>query len=234
MLKIAFTKAGVYIYDVSIEFKATSKTDVKIQVYVYPMTRDIRAESIEKTRLKLIDWFQKYRGLRVELVVLNSYSFLKQKKAYLIQRREKAKKIGFINFRPKNWEREEWTFEIVNAIFLLKSAELLGAILARDLRLVGKKHLQSLNFIEKSLASFWQLNQQLENKINFSNQNGKRRLTIKLKGIKVQIKGRVNGQDRKQKLRFSIGCLALQDINTFVDFASNKVLTRYGVLGLKV
>jgi ribosomal protein S3 len=61
-----------------------------------------------------------------------------------------------------------------------------------------------------------------------------RRLTIKLKGIKIQVKGRLNGQDRKQKVSFSIGCLALQDLNTFVDFSSNKVLTRYGVLGLKV
>jgi ribosomal protein S3 len=74
------------------------------------------------------------------------------------------------------------------------------------------------------------------NQIRFQNLTifQQRCLTIKLKGIKIQIKGRLNGQDRKQKISFNIGCLSLQDLNTFVDYSENKILTRYGVLGLKI
>ena len=234
LLKIAFIKINIFIYDVSIEFKSTETSDVKIQVYVYPINNDVNSKIIEITRLKLINWFQIYRGLRVKLNIFNSYSFLKLNKNYLVNRSEKAKKIGTVNFRSKGWEKEEWIFERINSIFLLKRAELLGLLVAQDLIFVGKKHLQSLNFVEKSLRAFWKLNQQLENQIKLPSKVSNRRLTIKLKGIKIQIKGRLNGQDRKQKISFSIGCLALQDLNTFVDFSSNKVLTRYGVLGLKV
>ena len=234
LLKIAFIKINVFIYDIRVEFKSSSNSDVKIQIYTYPINNNVRSKVIEKTRLKLINWFQIYSGLRVKLVIFNRYTFLKLNKTYLISRSEKAKKISFINFRSKNWEKEEWVFEMINSIFLLKSAELLSSMIAYDLILAGKKHLQSLNFIEKRLQAFWKLNQQLENQIKFSNKDSNSRLTMKLKGIKIQIKGRLNGQDRKQKIRFSIGCLALQDLNTFVDFSSNKVLTRYGVLGLKV
>jgi|TARA_B110000046_G_C13024109_1_gene412805 hypothetical protein len=43
---------------------------------------------------------------------------------------------------------------MINSIFLLKSAELLSSMIAYDLILAGKKHLQSLNFIEKRLQAF--------------------------------------------------------------------------------
>lgn len=234
LLKIAFIKINIFIYDINIEFKSKQNSDVKIIIYSYPIRKNINPKSIENIRLKLINWFQIYSGLRVKLIVFNRYSFLKLNKNYIIQRSEKAKKINSISFSSKNWEKEEWIFEIINSIFLLKSAELLSSILAYDLILIGKKHLQSLNFFEKRLRAFWNLNQQLENQVKLIDSNSSSRLTIKLKGIKIQVKGRLNGQDRKQKVSFSIGCLALQDLNTFVDFSSNKVLTRYGVLGLKV
>ena len=234
LIKLAFFKINFFVYDLNVEFKSTKDSDLKINFFIYPITNQFKLVDIEIIRLKLIKWFQIYSGLRVKINIFNSYSFIKLNKDYLLNRSEIAKKIRPIFFNSKNLEKEEWFFEIINCIYLLKNAELLNNLIAFDLSICGKKHIQSLSFFEKILKLFWNLEQ--ANQIRFQNLTifQQRCLTIKLKGIKIQIKGRLNGQDRKQKISFNIGCLSLQDLNTFVDYSENKILTRYGVLGLKI
>jgi small subunit ribosomal protein S3 len=55
-----------------------------------------------------------------------------------------------------------------------------------------------------------------------------------LKGIKVQIKGRVNGSERSRKETFQVGNISLQTISSNVKYIYKPVFTIYGVCGLKV
>lgn len=57
---------------------------------------------------------------------------------------------------------------------------------------------------------------------------------LNVKGIKVQIKGRIGGVDRSRKMQVSFGAVSIQTLDTFVDYSFEKALTPYGVLGLKI
>jgi hypothetical protein len=119
---------------------------------------------------------------------------------------------------------------LVNSIFLLKNADLLGEHVAHELSQVKKQHSQWLSLLEKSLQSYWKLTQRLA----LREGDGLSPFSQNLSGIRVQVKGRLNGKDRKQKRSFSVGCLSLQEFNTSVDYSYTESFTRYGVLGVKV
>jgi hypothetical protein len=55
LLKIAFIKINIFIYDINIEFKSKQSSDVKIIIYSYPIMKNIDPKSIENIRLKLIN-----------------------------------------------------------------------------------------------------------------------------------------------------------------------------------
>ena len=56
----------------------------------------------------------------------------------------------------------------------------------------------------------------------------------RIKGIKIEMKGRIRGKDRKQKKVARYGGQDQQDILSRIDYAAGEVRTRYGVMGIKV
>jgi hypothetical protein len=90
--------------------------------------------------------------------------------------------------------------------------------------------LNYLNFLQKRLQRFWQLHQQSSIKKG----RGVTFFSQPLTGLRIQVKGRLNGQDRKQKFSFSVGRLNLQELNTGIDFHQTEAFGLSGVLGISV
>ena len=55
-----------------------------------------------------------------------------------------------------------------------------------------------------------------------------------IKGIKIQVKGRINGVARSKKAVISCGTLSLQQIDSKIDFLYQQVLTVFGCFGIKI
>lgn len=56
----------------------------------------------------------------------------------------------------------------------------------------------------------------------------------KLKGLLVQVKGRINGADRSQRSLVRYGSLPLHTIDAPIDYAFVESVTPYGICGIKV
>jgi len=53
-------------------------------------------------------------------------------------------------------------------------------------------------------------------------------------GLRIQLKGRINGVARKQKRVFVYGKQQQQHLYSLINYTQNTVETKFGVLGLKV
>jgi len=62
----------------------------------------------------------------------------------------------------------------------------------------------------------------------------KKQRHLKIQGIKIQLKGRLNGIARSKKWSFSIGKLQLQQIDKNIDFNFKNAYTIFGKFGIKV
>jgi len=59
------------------------------------------------------------------------------------------------------------------------------------------------------------------------------KLLTKIKGLKVQIKGRINGSDRSILYKTHFGCLPLQTFQQSIDYSFSTAYTSYGTFGIK-
>jgi len=55
-----------------------------------------------------------------------------------------------------------------------------------------------------------------------------------LQGIRIQVKGRVNGSERSRKETFQAGNISLQSTSNKLSYSNQAMFTIYGVCGLKV
>ena len=57
---------------------------------------------------------------------------------------------------------------------------------------------------------------------------------IKLKGVKVQVRGRINGSRRKRTYVIKKGQTSLQSFRNEISYYQDDCLTIFGILGVKV
>jgi hypothetical protein len=57
---------------------------------------------------------------------------------------------------------------------------------------------------------------------------------LKIRGLKLQIKGRINGSTRFRSNMTVLGRLNLPRFNNYIDYNYLPVATKYGILGLKI
>lgn len=55
-----------------------------------------------------------------------------------------------------------------------------------------------------------------------------------IKGIKIQVSGRLNGADIARSEKASFGSVPLSTLKSEIDYAYNTALTTYGIIGIKV
>ena len=58
--------------------------------------------------------------------------------------------------------------------------------------------------------------------------------TAGVKGIKVQISGRLNGADIARSEKLAFGTVPLSTFKSSIDYKSLTALTTYGIIGIKV
>ena len=56
----------------------------------------------------------------------------------------------------------------------------------------------------------------------------------RIKGIKIIVKGRIRGGNRKQKKVAQFGEQNQQDVLSRIEYGSGQIRTKYGTLGVKV
>jgi len=143
----------------------------------------------------------------------DSRSKLKLPKSYLRSLRRRKRMMG--RFRQyKNRPYFNRTFSVLNASIMSKNVEILSNFITQQLE-KDFKHNMFLDFMNKIIqehVAFYPL----------------------LQGIRVQIKGRVNGSERYRKESFQSGSISLQTIENEVKFCYKPVYTIYGVCGLKI
>lgn len=121
--------------------------------------------------------------------------------------------------------KKEIYFEPGISLFCLmnvtkKSSLLVAKFIARFFKIFhkSKKILKFLLFLSKFVAN--------TDNIRFKNS--------KIKGLKIQIKGRTGGVPRSRKHIFEKGCIPLQTISSTVNYSLVHIHTIYGAFGLKV
>lgn len=165
--------------------------------------------------------FQSLKQFYPNLVKINliltplNNNFLKKTNFY--QRTILKKKL--IKF--KKYNRNEFFKEGINIIFALtshqNSANLLANYIATTLKKL-KRHNFFLRFLKTSLTTFC----------------SKKFLTA-IKGIKIKIKGRLNGASRARYKKISVGkYMPVLSINSKINYSEATSFTSNGTIGVKV
>jgi len=55
-----------------------------------------------------------------------------------------------------------------------------------------------------------------------------------IKGLRIYVTGKLNGKMRRKTYSFKIGELAVQQLNTNLDYFKSTSFTKFGVLSIKV
>jgi len=58
--------------------------------------------------------------------------------------------------------------------------------------------------------------------------------TSSIRGIAIKISGRIRGKARANSMVMKEGKIALQSLNTKIDYGTSKAITKFGVVGIKV
>jgi ribosomal protein S3 len=122
--------------------------------------------------------------------------------------------------RLKNYENNKFYKKSLTCSFIflqnLQSSNLLATLIANELSKI-KRHNFFFRFLKEALELI---------KINS---------LLKLKGIKIQIKGRINGRPRAKKKTIIIGKnVPILSMVTDVDYSEKVSYTANGTLGIKV
>jgi len=129
------------------------------------------------------------------------------------------KEIKYLIFNLRKFKNNNFFKETLNILIITslkkKSSLLLANCISTQLSFL-KKHNIFIKFLKISLI--------LLLKTNFN----------KLKGIKILIKGRLNGRLRKNKKTIKLGKLGLNSINSKIEYNESTSFTLDGTIGVKV
>jgi hypothetical protein len=189
---LTFLKAGYSCFRTKFELK---KTGVSIEIHLFPLLLKEKTKSLHKISQQIITFRQLFTQLHCNVKIINYFTLLNSHSKYISFRRNHAEKFQLLPYRVKT-SNQQRIFQYINAFFLIRQAKLLSDFIAFELRQVNKQHINCLNNIQKSLESFWLLHEQIPKE---QNKLGLSCFAQPLIGVRIQVKGRLNGQDRKQK-----------------------------------
>lgn len=131
------------------------------------------------------------------------------------------KKVAFKKLIVQLRKYTKFSFyeECLNSLLILiqskNASKLLGIFLVKQFETL-KRHNLLLNFLKRALTLF------LYSSIS------------KIKGVKILIKGRLNGKPRSSHKLIHIGKVALQTVNSKVDYTCCTSFSSFGTFGIKV
>jgi ribosomal protein S3 len=215
-------------------------------LYNYDLLNKIKSNKNKKQRrIKLIRFYKKFLSLKknkiIKNLILNNFfnQFFESLQNFFrklihitvilkpldlnIKRVIKQKRLTLIKkklIRLKKYQKNNFFKEGINLMFTSvinkNSSQLLADFIAINLKKL-KRHNFFLRFIKSVLNMF--INK------NFS----------RVKGIKIKIKGRINGSPRAKKKILNIGKrMPVLTLNSPISYAESTAFTLNGTLGVKV
>ena len=196
-----------------------------IYAYMYSSEVSYIQEMSNSDRIKEIkEILEKFTGIDVFLYLVDIKSFFPKNPKYFT---DSIKSTGlsihfmeirnqipnkFVQYRNRPYFEE--TFHVLNAATGTGSVEIFSNFIANQLQ-KDFRHNLFLDFIGKVIQEFV---------LSYP----------MLKGIRIQVKGRVNGSERSTKENFQAGSISLQTISVKIRYSYKPIFTIYGVCGLKV
>ncbi len=170
--------------------------------------RYLKVEGVLINLFKVLSLFTKNRfNITINFCCLNkNLSFLKKIQTKNLVLLQKFKGTPFLT------EGIELLFY---TLYVSNSANLLAKFISIQIKKV-KRHKFFLSFLKQALTILM--------KFNFS----------KVKGIKIMVKGRLNGVPRAKHKTVSIGDIPVQSINEIVDYSQITIHNSNGSYGVKV
>jgi ribosomal protein S3 len=171
-------------------------------------TRYLKVEGVLINLFKVLSLFTKNRfNITINFCCLNkNLSFLKKIQTKNLILLQKFKGTPFLT------EGIELLFY---TLYVSNSANLLAKFISIQIKKV-KRHRFFLSFLKQALTILM--------KFSFS----------KIKGIKIMVKGRLNGVPRAKHKTISIGDVPVQSINEIVDYSQITIHNSNGSYGIKV
>jgi hypothetical protein len=159
-------------------------------------------------------------ALTLQNLNTNSHSQLKK---------EKTENLKSVLLQLKKFVKNIFFKEAVNVLFIVmtkrKSAKLLSDFISNQIKLnqlrtdqsrVSKKDNYFIGFLKQALGVF------VKSEVS------------SIKGIKLVIKGRINGAARARSIILQFGKLPLQSFNAKIDYSQSTAYTPNGTFGVKV
>lgn len=207
---------------ITIKRKADS---VHVYAYMYSLESPYIKEITTSNRIvEIKKVLEKFTGSNVFLYLVDMKAFFQRPpKDSTYQGKNGSHALRFIEARTsipnkfvqyKNRPYFEETFHVLDAAAGTGSVEIFSNFIAAQLQ-KDFRHNLFLDFLGKIIQEF----------VN---------IYPMLKGIRIQVKGRVNGSERSTKENFQAGSISLQTISVKIRYSYKPVFTVYGVCGLKV
>jgi small subunit ribosomal protein S3 len=177
------------------------------QTFIFLHTYGIESDSI-KIKLPIME--KVLTRLMGHEVTLNHINLIGLDSTYL-------KIIGKISKKLNSFTTRKYFtsgLRVLNTVTLSGSAALLTTFLVNELS-KSQRHSQFLDFIKKAIPIFMVIRPNI-------------------KGIRIQVSGRLNGSDRKKVDWFKEGQIPLHSLKSKVDYSSSTAFTVYGACGVKV
>jgi ribosomal protein S3 len=197
-----------------LDYKEENNKKINQQnTYIKPIKQNnlnnLRIENKIQKFLKSLELFKN------NSVLINFKCINKNFNLTIKQKKSLKKKIMLLQkFRYTNFFKEG-----INLIFLSvynnKSSKLLTKFIEMQLKTI-KRHKFFMSFLKKTLTLF--LNS------NFS----------KIKGVRIKLKGRLNGAPMAKHKILNVGDIPVQSINSILDYSETTIQTPNGSLGIKV
>ena len=197
-----------------IHLKTNNYYNIKKNYLKHLKKNNLKTKKIEDNIQNFIKGLKLFKNknnnifLNFECINKNFNFNLKQKKSL------KKKLISIQRFRSASFFKEG-----VNIIFLVmskqNSANLLAKFIALELKKI-KRHKFFVTFLKKTLSIFVQSN------------------LSKILGIKIKIKGRLNGAPRAKHKIINIGSVPTQTIKSNIDYSETSIHNSNGSYGIKI
>lgn len=207
-------KAFLTVFVSFLVFKKRTKNKKLKQL---PSLKALNAQTMSQKIFKVLTQFGYRSSKRLILQNLNKIALKYQKNLFFEEYSHIKRELVTFN--------KEVFFEAGLFLFCLvkvtkKTSSLISKFIFRFFRMLHrtKKINKFLIFLSKFI--------ELLNKSHF-NQN-------LVKGLKIQIKGRFNGESRSTIKIFKGGSIPLQTISTKINYSLKHVNTSYGIFGIKV
>ena len=210
ILNLAFlTGCRVFLYSRNIGFVRKSLLPFYRKSYYVPAWKKKRLKAFSTVK----DFDKNFPGLRLTLAA-EILSVPKVKKDDAVLKLIKHLKLRFFAPRKLRGMEVPLFIHLIHTSFIFKSPALLGEFISRHIGKNIRFFYLFIFFIRNIVSALF----------FYSN----------LKGLKIQIKGRLGRSLRKRTQILKFGAMPLHGMDNLVYYSFNEAITIYGICGIKV